>query len=172
MEPGVVVPAIHSVKYKMSSLCLYSDVAEPVQLLGGDRSFPIIGQNEEFSVIETAWKLLTTDPLGPNVCQQQPMGVQKNCSFLLNCNLLKDRRDVHADDLGSWRHNGVITTYLMVNKDLQGKVVEINKKHRRFQPDEESRKMYYLMRRVNHKNGTAPDFKRMIVEIEGKFTII
>lgn len=99
------------------------------------------------------------------------MGVQRNCSLLLNCDKLKDRMDIRADDLGTWHHNGVISTYLEVISGATGEIVDIRKKNKNFMPDEHARYRHYLMRRIYHKNGTAPDFKRMLVEIEGMLNI-
>lgn len=96
------------------------------------------------------------------------MVVQRNCSLLLNCNQLKDLNDVRADDLGTWNHNGVIKTFLEVVQDPTGRVLDIKKKNRSFNPDEHTRGGFYLIRRIYHRNGTAPDFRRMIVEVEGK----
>ena len=89
-----------------------------------------------------------------------------NCSFLVNCSKLKDRRDIRADDLGTWQHNGVITRYLKVTKDVTGRIKEIRQQPKSFRPIKVDANMF-LMRRAYHANCTAPDYKRMIVEMEG-----
>ena len=95
--------------------------------LDEDLTFPIYEMpGGEFSAIDTARELLSTKSLSTSVCQKRPIRVQQNCNFLVNCSLLKERRDIRADDLGTWNHNGVITTYFKVKKDFQGKVVEIS----------------------------------------------
>uniref|UniRef100_A0A1X7SXD0 Uncharacterized protein n=1 Tax=Amphimedon queenslandica TaxID=400682 RepID=A0A1X7SXD0_AMPQE len=47
-------------------------------------------------------------------CSTVPTFVNDNVSFLINLDALDDSRDVLADDMGSWRNNGVNTTYINV----------------------------------------------------------
>jgi hypothetical protein len=120
----------------------------------------------EFCATEVARVLLDTKPSDEIVCQKRPMKIQMNCSFLLNCSVLKDRRDIRADDLGTWNHNGVNTRYFKVKKDTKGRVKEVIQQPKAFKSNKLNAGMF-LMRRTYHANGTAPDFKRMIVEMEG-----
>lgn len=93
--------------------------------LDGNLSFPIAQLAEvEFSVVETARTILTSSATAETVCQKQPIGVQRNVSFLLNSSIFKDRRDIRADDLGTWNHNGVITTYLEVKRNPVGESMQ------------------------------------------------
>ena len=145
---------------------MYSD---NVNYFDGNLSFPLTEMDDgEFSVTKTARTLLTTNPTSNTVCQKQPIGVQRNCCFLVNLANLKGRRDIRADDLGVWNHNGVITSYLKVERNSNGDVSEIFKYPRSYKPSgADLDPDMYVMRRIYHANGTAPDFKRMIVEIEG-----
>lgn len=115
----------------------YRDAATSLtRYLNKDLTFSIYEMpGGEFSAIDTARVLLSTKSSSGSVCQKRPIRVQQNCSFLVNCSLLKDRRDIRADDLGTWNHNGVITTYFKVKKDFQGKVVEISQQPKSFQTE-------------------------------------
>lgn len=133
-------------------------------------SFPMTEINDgEFSVTGTARILLTTNPTSDIVCQKSPKGAQQNSCFLVNITNLKDPRDLRADDLGTWRHNGVVTTYVKVNRS-SNKEEEIFQHPKNFKPSKEDMadSDMFVMRRTYHANATAPDFKRMIVEMEGK----
>ena len=78
---------------------------------------------------------------------------------------------MQTDDLGAWNHNGVITSYLKVERNSNGDVSEIFKYPRSYNPSgTDLDPDMYVMRRIYHANGTAPDFKRMIVEIESNRT--
>ena len=46
------------------------------------------------------------------ICSTIPKFVNDNVSFVINLDFLDDFRDVLADDMGSWRNNGVHTTFL------------------------------------------------------------
>ena len=143
----------------------------PQRYLHDDLSLPLYElPGGEFCAIEIARVLLDTKPSADNVCQKRPTKVHMNCSFLINCSILKDRRDIRADDLGTWYHNGVNTRYLKVKKDIEGQVKEIIQKPKSFKSNKLDADMF-LMRRTYHANGTAPDFKRMIVEMEGWYCI-
>lgn len=145
-----------------------------VGYLAGNESFPMTEINDgEFSVTETAHILLSTNPKSEAVCQTSPKGTQQNSCFLVNLTNLKDPRDVRVDDLGTWRHNGVVTTYLSVNQsgNKEGEICQHPKNFKPSKKDMEDRTMF-VMRRTYHANGTATDYKRVIVEMEGKNTVL
>ena len=74
-----------------------------------------------FNVTEIARILPNTKLSADIVGQKRPTKVQMNFSFLVNCSLLKDRRNIQADDLGTWNHNRVITRYFNMKKDVPKK---------------------------------------------------
>ena len=145
-----------------------------VGYFAGNESFHMTDINDgEFSVTETAHILLSTNPTSEAVCQTSPKGTQQNSCFLVNLTNLKDPRDVRVDDLGTWRHNGVVTTYLSVNQsgNKEGEICQHPKNFKPSKKDMEDRSMF-VMRRTYHANGTATDYKRVIVEMEGKNTVL
>ena len=91
----------------------------------------------------------------------------------MNLTNLKDARDVCVDDVGTWRHNRVVTTYLSINQSAN-KEGEICKHPKNFKPSKEDMgdRNMFVMRRTYHANGTATDYKRLIVEMEGKNTVL
>ena len=139
-----------------------------------NESFPMTEINDgKFSVTETAHILLSTNPTSEAVCETSPRGTQQNSCFLLNLTNLKDPRDVRVDDLGTWRHIGVLTTYLSVNQsgNKEGEICQHPKNLKPSKKDMEDRSMF-VMRRTYHANGTVTDYKRVIVEMEGKNTVL
>lgn len=137
-----------------------------VSYFAGNLSFPMTEINDgEFPVTETARILLSTNPTSK--------AAQQNCCFLLNLTNSKDPRDLCADDLGTWRHNGVVTTYLRVNQSAN-KNGEICQHPKNFKPSKEDMvdSNMFVMRRTYHANGTASDYKRLIVEMEGKNIVL
>lgn len=145
-----------------------------VSYFAGNLSFPMTEINDgEFSVTETARILLSTNPTSKAVCQKFPKGAQQNCCFLVNLTNSKDPRDLRADDLGTWRHNGVVTTYLRVNQSAN-KNGEICQHPKNFKPSKEDMvdSNMFVMRRAYHAKGTASDYKRLIVEMEGKNIVL
>lgn len=145
-----------------------------VGYFAGNESFPMTEINDgEFSVTETAYILLSTNPKSEAVCKTSPKGTQQNSCFWVNFTNLKDPRDVRVDHLGTWRHNGVVTTYLSVNQsgNKEGEICQHPKNFKPSKKDMEYRSMF-VMRRTYHANGTATDYKRVIVEMEGKNTVL
>lgn len=118
------------------------------------------------------WSYFSRKP-SEAVCQKGPKGIQQNFCFLVNVTNLKDPFHVRVNDLGTWRHNGVVTTYLSVNQSAnkEGEICQHPKNFKPSKEDIEDRNMF-VMRRTYHANGTATDYKRVIVEIEGKNTVL
>ena len=56
-----------------------------------------------------------------------PVGIQDNATFVLDLNALNDRKDLYADDNGSWVMNGCKTKWYTIVKDDERKVTDLIK---------------------------------------------
>ena len=46
-------------------------------------------------------------PDASRLCLEQPFGITFSSTFVIDTSILAYRDDLHADDLGSWRNDGV-----------------------------------------------------------------
>ena len=58
------------------------------------------------------------------VCKVQPLGVSRNCSFIIDLDSVSIE-DLKADDLGSWKSNGTRRSYFKLNR--KNRIEFINK---------------------------------------------
>ena len=59
--------------------------------------------------------LMSTSIPKEKVCKLQPLGVNCNCTFIVDLDSVCTE-DMKADDLGSWRSTGTRRLYFRVNK--------------------------------------------------------
>lgn len=129
---------------------------DTVQYYSDDKELPIFSSTcTGYLAEEVARVLLNPDPI--KVCHVQPMGVNKNASFII------DIDDVHfsdlkADDLGTWKTNGTKTTYFWIRPS--GTIVISTK-----QKGPETK--FYIMTRRYYVHGTYHLFRRVIIDIKG-----
>ena len=94
------------------------------------------------------------------ICSTIPTFVNDNVSFVINLDFLDDSRDVLADDMGSWRINGVHTTHFNVSvSSIKVKDVTICS----------SKDGAYLLRRVYRIHSTDSSLKKLTAHIYGKW---
>ena len=60
-----------------------------------------------------------------NICKSIPKNVEKNTSFLISTENLKNLEDVRCDDNGSWINNGVRKIYLCIDHHTNPKKLNI-----------------------------------------------
>ena len=129
---------------------------------------PIFEKKERYS--ENATSSLVDIILGKNspnrdrVCTTVPIRVQSNMSFVIDMNAIQNPLDLRADDNGDWLHNGLRTICLSISK--RGNV-EILSKNGRPKMNISWGAKLYCMKRTYHAFKSSPDFKRMIVTMEG-----
>lgn len=67
-----------------------------------------------YGMKETLSLIVDGDIDESKVCKTVPVNVKHNCTFIVNLSSLAHPNDLHADDCGSWKNNGVklcITTW-------------------------------------------------------------
>ena len=96
------------------------------------------------------------------VCKAQPIRVSHNVTFVVDCSCLADREDILADDLGVWISNGSRKTRFSAKVSPSG-IVSISL--------DSSAADHHVMYRAWHTHGTSADFRRLVVSIEGGYSI-
>lgn len=51
------------------------------------------------------------------LCSIQPLNIEHNTVFVVDLSKLKNTKDIFCDDMGSWKHSGVFTTWLEVDEN-------------------------------------------------------
>ena len=86
------------------------------------------------------------------------MGITRNAAFIIDMNNV-ELADLKADDLGVWKTSGTKTTYFRILPS--GKIWIVAKRKAR-------RSSYYVMTRRYYIHGTYRQFRRVIIDIQGK----
>lgn len=134
----------------------------------GNQLMPIFEKRDRYSEYATSYLVdiiagqKSVDP--GHVCTVVPIRVQSNVSFVVDMDAIKNPLDLRADDNGAWLHNGIRTIWLSVSK--RGDVEILSRKGRPKMSISGGAKLY-CMRRTYHALKSSPDFKRMIVTMEG-----
>lgn len=92
------------------------------------------------------------------VCKIQPLGVNRNCTFIMDLDSVSTE-DMKADDLGSWKSNGTRRSYFKLNRR---NIAEFLKAA----PSQTAGHFVIIRRYFVHH--TYSKFWRCIVEIRGK----
>ena len=96
------------------------------------------------------------------VATTQPVGVENNAIFIVDLKYLKHTKDIMCDVLGSWKNNGCHSTWVIV--DAHG----IAETWGKVKPNVASDgSVPYKVRKRYYVNKASPDFRRMIVFLEG-----
>ena len=101
--------------------------------------------------------LMSSDVDQSQVCKVQPLGVNCNCTFIIDLDSV-DIEDLKADDNGSWRNNGTRRKYFVLNR--------VNKPEF-LASAPTSQGGYYCIIRRYYVHRTYSKFRRCTVEIRG-----
>jgi len=86
----------------------------------GNRSLPVYEHRKKGYCKEQIAEILY-DPSLDNkfICSIHPVLVEHNASFVLDLSKLKDRNDVGADDLGTWKCSGsrILTFFIKCHRN-------------------------------------------------------
>ena len=119
----------------------------------------------------TAEELITVLLNPPNpykVCSTQPLSVQQNATFLVNCNRLQSYKDLSADDNGAWEPTGKPCVWFKIIFDKDSSVSKVYKLDHK--PPVQSSEVYALYRYYSRHSSSA-DFRRMIATVNSKLSI-
>ena len=91
------------------------------------------------------------------ICKAQPNRIAHNVTFVVDCSVLRDKKDLLADDLGVWVSKGSRKTRFTPNVSPGCVNIVIGGND----PNQ------HTMHRAWHTHGTSGDFRRLVVFIEG-----
>ena len=129
------------------------------QYYDGDTELPMFSTTPfGYNVKKVARILL--NPKEEKVCHIQPLGVTKNATFIVDIDDVAFA-DLRADDLGAWKTNGTKTTYFRILPS--GTIWIASNKGK------EPRSTCYVMTRRYYVHGTYRLFRRVIIDIRGKW---
>ena len=122
-----------------------------------DPELPIYSQTRTgYSLSKLVDILMITTIPDEKMCQVQPMGVNRNCSFIIDLDSICID-DLKADDLGSWKSNGTRRSYFKLNQGKEAEFVKV--------VPSQSADYFAIIRRY-FVHATYTKFRRCIVEIK------
>ena len=132
----------------------------------GNGDLPVFRRGvHEYTVPELV-SILSEGVSQEKVCKTKPVSVEHNCTFVVALSCVRDPSDLRADDSGVWRHRGVRKTWVVT--DETGKIISQNRERPPRQLDVPIHGHLYILSRVYHILQSSPDFKRMIVTLQGE----
>ena len=141
-------------------LTLYSVSSDAeLEYYDGDKELPLLS-TVCFGYPAEKVARYVMNPVQEKVCHIQPLGVTKNATFILDIDDIPFS-DIKADDLGVWKANGTKTTHFRILDD--GSIMIASAKLKG------PMQSYYRMTRRYYVHGTYNLFRRVIIDIRGKF---
>lgn len=98
------------------------------------------------------------------VCSKVPTSIHQSVSFIVNLGQLDSPKNVLADDMGVWRHNGVDTVHVSVTFN-EGQVQMVRISNSSIAPG----RQIYSVRRVYHTHATDSTLKKITACIYGMY---
>ena len=125
---------------------------------------PIFSHSTKRISAEELISVLLNSPNPQKLCSAQPLSVQENATFLVNCSELESYKDLSSDDNGAWEATGKPCTWFKILFDNK----QVSKIHRlEKKPAVKSSKVFSLYRYYS-RHASSRDFKRMIATVRGK----
>lgn len=131
----------------------------PLHYYENDPELPIFRRTTVSYGLTQLVNILMDDSLDDQkVCKVQPLGVVKNCTFIIDIDSVSID-DLRADDLGAWKPTGTRRSYFILDENNE--------------PDSLSQApssgaSYFVVIRRYFVHMTYSKFRRIIVEIQGK----
>ena len=117
-----------------------------------------------YSVQDVAQILLSPSLLSSKfICSKVPTSICDNVAFIIHLDRLEDKKDVLADDMGSWKNNGVNTTQICVSLS-ESEVESVEK----CDVNDENGLPTYSIKRVYRTHTTDGTLKKLTAYIYGK----
>ncbi len=134
-----------------------------MKFFNDDKQLPVYSQLTSGYGLPDLVKILMNPKIDDSskVCKVQPLGVTKNCSFIVDIDSV-NIDDLKADDNGSWKNNGTRRKYFVMN----------SKKKPEFSASAPiSVHGYYCIIRRYYVHRTYSKFCRCSVEIRGNLSV-
>lgn len=88
----------------------------PLLYFNDDPELPVYSQTSTgYSISELVEILISKSTSEDKVCRIQPLGVNCNCTFIIDLDSISCE-DLKADDVGSWKSNGTHRSYFKMNE--------------------------------------------------------
>ena len=124
----------------------------------GNKNLPVyLRQTSRLDTQEIAEILLEPNMDEKMLCTIQPLNIGHNTVFVVDLSKFKNNKDILCDDMGSWKYNGIFTTWIEVDDN------GFTKTHGKKKPDN----MYQLTKKY-FVNKISTDLKKTVAFIAGK----
>ena len=158
---------------KLSFPCSSSETSTPetseepsMLYYDNDPELPIYSKTSiGYSLSELVEILMNESVQESQVCRIQPLGVSRNCTFIMDLDEVSVE-DMRADDLGVWKSNGTRRSYFKLNRKHTSRPDFLSSR-----PSEKGAGYFLIVRRY-FVHQTYSKFRKCIVEIQGKLAMV
>lgn len=125
---------------------------------------PIFDINCAHYSAETIVRCLLNPPNPHKIAAIQPLSVQRNATFIVDCSKLSSIKDLTADDNGAWQPTGKPCTWFKVIFDENKKITIVYRLDHR--PSVNTKNTFALFRYYG-RHSCSSDFRRMVATLRG-----
>ena len=158
----------------MFNLCVYSDceseeidiaILQPTGIpYKGDASVPVFSWSKTAFTGQTLVKLLLTEYEPEFMCVSQPVNVENNVSFLVDCSKLNNQEDIKCDDMGVWKHKGSPKRFFFVERNRHNDIINIVAVTEKHHEQDEG---VYMVRRSYSENASDSSVRKVVATLTG-----
>lgn len=98
------------------------------------------------------------------MCVSQPVNVENNVSFLVDCSKLHNQEDLKCDDMGVWKHKGSPKRFFFVERNRHNDIISIVPVTEK---DHEQDEGVYMLRRSYSENASDSSVRKVVATLTG-----
>lgn len=130
----------------------------------GDATTPIFSWSKTAYSGQTLVKVLLESYEPEFLCVSQPVNVENNASFLVDCSKLHNRNDIKCDDMGAWKHKGSPKRFFLVERNTDNEILTISPLNEKCYKQKED---VYVLKRSYSENASDSTVRKIVATLTG-----
>lgn len=130
----------------------------------GDVTTPVFSWSRTAYSGETLVKLILNSYEPESLCVSQPVNVENNVSFMVDCSKLHNRNDIKCDDMGAWKHKGSPKRFFLVERNNSNEILSVVPLDEKCDKQKED---VYLLRRSYSENASDSTVRKIVATVTG-----
>lgn len=130
----------------------------------GDVTTPVFSWSRTAYSGETLVKLILNNYEPECLCVSQPVNVENNVSFVVDCSKLHNHNDIKCDDMGAWKHKGSPKRFFLVERNNSNEILSVVPLDEKCDKQKED---VYLLRRSYSENASDSTVRKIVATVTG-----